>query len=105
MDLGARSGRALSATESAVIAAVGLLNIVAWATFRIDKRRAEQRRRRIRESTLLGLAALGGLGALLAMYGHHRRHKVNKGRFAAVVWLAVLAQVALAAWLATSAWP
>jgi uncharacterized membrane protein YsdA (DUF1294 family) len=88
---------------AAVVLLLLLLNLIAWAAFRIDKRRAERGRRRIRESTLLGLAALGGgPGALVAMYGHRRRHKVAKLRFATVVWLAALAQLALGAWLATA---
>lgn len=81
-------------------ASVAAINAATWAAFRIDKARARRGARRIRERTLLMLAALGGgLGALVAMYGHRQRHKVAKRGFAAIVWLAVAAQLALAGWL------
>jgi uncharacterized membrane protein YsdA (DUF1294 family) len=81
-------------------ACVAAINVIAWAAFRIDKARARRGARRIRERTLLILAALGGGGgALVAMYAHHQRHKVAKRGFAALVWLAFTAQVALAGWL------
>lgn len=83
------------------VAGVAAINLIAWAAFRIDKARARRGVRRIRERTLLLLAALGGgLGALVAMYAHHQRHKVAKRGFAAIVWLAFTAQVASAGWLA-----
>lgn len=82
------------------IAVAVLVNLVTWGAFRIDKRRAERGGRRFRESMLLGGAALGGgTGALIAMYGHRRRHKVAKPGFAAVVWLLALGQLALVGWL------
>ena len=79
-----------------------VLNLVTWASYRWDKRQAgRSAARRIPERTLLALAWLGGwLGALLAVYGHRRRHKTRKLRFliplwlAAFTWLAVLAFVA-----------
>ncbi len=86
--------------QPAAIAAVAGANLLAWATFRIDKARARRGVRRIRERTLLTLAALGGgLGALLAMYAHRQRHKVAKRGFTAIVWLSFGAQLALAGWL------
>lgn len=81
---------------SLVLAAVFVsLQLVAWATFRLDKAFARRGRRRIRERTLLLLAGFGGLGALAAMYLHRHRHKVDKRRFAATAWL--LAVLGLAA--------
>lgn len=81
-------------------ASVAAINVIAWAAFRIDKARARRGARRVRERTLLILAALGGgLGALVAMYAHRQRHKVAKRGFAAIVWLAVIAQLGLASWL------
>ena len=79
-----------------VVAAVLLCtNVVAWAAFRIDKHRAKQAgRRRIPERRLLWFAAFGGGGALVAMYAHRRRHKVDKRRFRAWVWALVTMQVA-----------
>ncbi len=70
-------------------------NLVCWAAFRLDKRRARRGSRRISERRLLQLAALGGLGAIVAMYAHRERHKVDKRRFATIVWLLFVAQVAL----------
>ncbi len=74
-----------------VPAALLVLNLVAWASYRWDKRQARRSgARRISERTLLALAWLGGwLGALVAVYGHRRRHKVRKGRFLIPLWLAV----------------
>lgn len=91
---------------SAAVAVAGALlvvNVVTWAAFRVDKARAGRQARRIRERTLLTLAACGGgPGGLVAMYVHRRRHKVAKRGFAAVVWLATLAQLGLAAWWVTT---
>lgn len=84
--------------------AVAVVNVVTWAVFRIDKRRAAQRGRRIPEARLLTLAAVGGAaGALVAMYSHRRRHKTAKRGFAAAVWLLAAAQVAVAVWVASGA--
>jgi uncharacterized membrane protein YsdA (DUF1294 family) len=80
----------------ALAAACTVANLVAWAAFRIDKRRARQRAWRIPERVLLMLSALGALGALIAMYAHRQRHKVNKRGFAAIVWLELAAQLAIA---------
>lgn len=82
------------------LAAALAMNLLTWAAFRVDKARARRRgARRLRERTLLTLAWLGAApGALVAMYGHRRRHKVDKRGFAATVWLALAAQLAAAAW-------
>lgn len=88
-------------TLAAVVAAlVALLDLVAWAAFRVDKARARRQRRRVRERTLLLLALPGGVGAALGMYAHRQRHKTSKPLFVAVVSLAALAQLAGLAWLA-----
>lgn len=79
-----------------------LMNLITWALFRIDKRRARRALRRIPERRLLGFAFAGGsVGALVAMYAHRRRHKVDKRRFAALAWLAALLHAAL---LAVASW-
>lgn len=80
-----------------VLVAAAAFNVIAWAAFRLDKHWARQGRRRIRERTLLLLATLGGIGALLGMYGHRQRHKTTKPRFVILVVAAVLAQAALGA--------
>ncbi len=89
---------------SIVLAAAAAMNLLAWLAFRLDKRRAARGARRIRERTLLALALAGGaLGALVAMYAHRRRHKTAKRAFAAVVWLAAIAQLGAAGWWIVSA--
>ena len=70
--------------NAAVGALFVLANVVAWAAFRLDKRAAAKRRRRIPERRLMTFAALGPFGALGAMYGHAKRHKVQKRLFALV---------------------
>lgn len=75
------------------------MNLSAFAVFWWDKRSAKRGRRRVRESTLLWLCALGGsLGGLLSMRLFH--HKTRKKPFAVGVPLMLAGQAALAAWLA-----
>lgn len=81
----------------AASAALALANLVAWTAFRVDKARARRRAWRISERALLVLAALGPIGALVAMYGHRQRHKVQKRGFTAIVWLELIAQLGVAA--------
>lgn len=88
-----------------VLAVLAVADVLAWAAFRLDKRRAQRQRRRVRERTLLYLAVPGGVGALVAMYGHRHRHKTAKPRFVVVATLAALAQAGALAWLAWQAWP
>lgn len=52
------------------------LNIVIFLVYGIDKIKAKQKIRRIREASLLVLAVLGGsIGALLGMYVWHHKTK------------------------------
>ena len=75
-----------------------LINAAAFSAMAIDKRRAQKGRRRISESTLLGLAILGGSPAcLLAMYGFH--HKTRKPKFYGGVPLILLLQLTASIWL------
>ncbi len=73
-----------------------VLNLVTWASYRWDKRQAGRTGAwRIPERTLLALAWLGGcFGALVAVYGHRRRHKARKLRFLIPLWLAVFTWLA-----------
>ncbi len=80
-----------------VVGALVIANVVAWAAFRIDKRRAQRGVRRIPERRLLWLAAFGGAGALIAMYAHRHRHKVDKRRFTLGVWVLALLQLGILA--------
>ena len=70
-----------------------LVNVTAFAAFGIDKRRAVKHQYRISETTLLGLALIGGsAGALAGMHLFH--HKTRKLLFRAIpVLLAVQAAV------------
>lgn len=76
---------------------LGIVNIVTFVIYAIDKRRAGRGASRVPESTLLGLALVGGaLGALLAMLSV--RHKTQKWYFMYTVPVMLAAQIALVAW-------
>jgi uncharacterized membrane protein YsdA (DUF1294 family) len=91
------------AAIAAIAVAVAIVwNLVTWAVFRLDKARARQQRWRVRERTLLGMAALGGSpGALVAVYGHRQRHKAQKLGFVLPLWGIAAAHAGL---LAAGAW-
>ncbi len=82
-------------------AALGVVNVVTFALFWIDKRRAQAGAWRIRERTLLTWCALGGWPAgLLAM--RKLRHKTRDGTFLARYWACVglwAAGIASALWV------
>lgn len=72
------------------------INLVAFIAFGVDKRRAIKDKWRIRERTLLFLAALGGsLGALAGMRLFH--HKTLKKKFSVVVPAILFLQLLAAA--------
>lgn len=76
---------------------LGIVNIVTFVICAIDKRRAGRGASRVPESTLLGLALVGGaLGALLAMLSV--RHKTQKWYFMYTVPVMLAVQIALVAW-------
>ena len=57
-----------------------VINVITFAAFGRDKRKTKKRRFRIRESTLFGLALIGGsLGAMAGMFLFH--HKTRKPAF------------------------
>ena len=65
----------------------------------VDKYKARKNRWRIPERTLIGSAFLGGsVGALLGMYTF--RHKTRHLKFTLGVPAILIAQIALAVWLA-----
>lgn len=81
------------------IAYLFVINLATLVVYLVDKARAGQGASRVPESTLLGLALIGGsLGALLGMY--LVRHKTQKWYFKFTVPVMLAAQVALVAWLA-----
>jgi uncharacterized membrane protein YsdA (DUF1294 family) len=72
------------------------VNIVALAYYGHDKLMAKHRGRRVPELVLHGLAFIGGsLGALAGMRFFH--HKTVKGRFRAVFWAILVAQLLVVA--------
>lgn len=83
----------------ALMLAILGINVVAFFAFGWDKRRAERRMRRIPENTLLGLALFGGAAG--ALVGQRLfRHKTRKQPFAALLWCAMVINVAaLVIWL------
>ena len=81
-----------------ILAALLLVNIAAFATYGIDKRKAQKGKWRISEITLLLLAFFGGaIGALLGMRVFH--HKTKHWKFRILVPLFLVLQLSLAGWL------
>ena len=75
-----------------------LINAAAFVLMLVDKQKAIKNKWRIRESTLLLSAALGGsIGALAGMYVF--RHKTKHLKFTLGVPAMLIAQAALAVWL------
>lgn len=71
-----------------------IINVITFVVYGLDKWKAKQAKWRIRESTLLGLAAIGGsIGALLAM--KILRHKTLHNQFKYGVPLILVAQIAM----------
>ncbi|MCL2594529.1 MAG: DUF1294 domain-containing protein [Promicromonosporaceae bacterium] len=59
---------------------IALLNVATFTLYAVDKRRAKQGKRRIRENVLIfNTLALGGIGAAFGMY--LLRHKTRKWKF------------------------
>ena len=76
-----------------------LINAAAFLLMLVDKHKARKKRWRIPERTLIGSALLGGsVGALLGMYNF--RHKTRHLKFTLGVPAILIAQIALAVWLA-----
>ncbi len=79
------------------------LSMVTFLSYWHDKSAAQHGRRRTPESTLQGLALLGGWpGALLAQ--SLLRHKNRKTPFQAVFWAAVALNLLALGWLASKGW-
>ena len=73
-----------------------IINVITFVVYGIDKWKAKKAKWRIRESTLLGLATVGGsIGALLAM--KILRHKTLHSQFKYGVPLILVAQIAIGA--------
>ena len=73
-----------------------IINAVAFLLMLSDKRKAQKKKWRIPEATLMGTAALGGsIGGLLGMYLF--RHKTKHIKFTLGIPLILAAQLLLAA--------
>ena len=73
------------------------INVVTFLVYGLDKWKAKQGAWRIKEATLLILAAVGGsIGALLGMQTF--RHKTKHLQFTVGVPLILLVQIGLAVW-------
>ena len=80
------------------------MSALTYATYARDKSAARRSRRRTPEKTLHLMALLGGWpGALLAQ--RRLRHKSSKRAFLVPFWLTVVANLALVAWVVSSAAP
>ena len=83
---------------AALLLYLAAVNVVAFAVYGADKRRAKKERRRVPEKTLFLLAAIGGsVGALAGMYAF--RHKTRHWYFVWGVPAILVIQIALAVWL------
>lgn len=74
-----------------------IVNAAAFLLMRIDKQKAKNRKRRIREKYLLTVSAIGGsFGTLMAMYAF--RHKTNRVKFTASVPLMLFVHFGALLW-------
>lgn len=81
-----------------LLAYLVIVNVVSFFLMLIDKRKAKKHRWRIRESTLLGICAIGGsVGGLLGMY--LLRHKTLHKQFSIGIPAMLIAQVAILGYL------
>lgn len=71
---------------------LGIINIITFIAFGIDKYAALNSKSRVRNVTLLGLAFIGGtIGGLLAMYLF--KHKTKKDYYSVGLWLMIIMQI------------
>ena len=69
-----------------------LINFIAFLSMYIDKKKAIKGKWRIKESTLLMLALVGGsVGAIIGMYVFH--HKTQKPRFFLGIPIIIVLQI------------
>lgn len=75
-----------------------IINVITFVIFGVDKYKAIRQEWRIRESTLLGLALIGGsIGGWLAMYIFH--HKTKKVKFFVGIPVILVIQIAVFGYL------
>ena len=83
---------------AALLLYLAAVNVITFAVYGADKRRARKGKRRVPEKTLFLLAAIGGsVGALAGMYAF--RHKTRHWYFVWGIPAILAVQIALAVWL------
>ena len=89
----------MSPLTAALLLYLAAVNVVAFAVYGADKRRAKKGKRRVPEKTLFLLAVIGGsVGALAGMRVF--RHKTRHWYFVWGIPAILAAQIVLAVWLA-----
>lgn len=74
------------------VTAVVVMNVITFAMYGIDKKKAKKHKWRIPEKTLIGMSfAFGSVGALLGMYVF--RHKTQHIKFKVLVPLSFILQL------------
>lgn len=77
-----------------VVAGLILVNLIALAAFGFDKHFAQRKKRRISETKLLLLVALGGgIGAIAGQKLF--RHKTQKQPFKSQIWAIIIVQIGM----------
>ena len=88
----------MSPLMTVLLGYLAAINVVAFAVYGADKRRAKKDKRRVPEKTLFLLALIGGsVGALAGMYTF--RHKTRHWYFVWGIPAILAVQIALAVWL------
>jgi uncharacterized membrane protein YsdA (DUF1294 family) len=84
--------------EQLILICLVAINVVTFFLYGIDKWKAQHSMWRIPETTLLGLAVIGGsIGAYLGMKVWH--HKTMHKKFQIGIPLIILVQIALIIWI------
>lgn len=79
-----------------MLIAIGIINVLAFIMFAIDKYKAKKRKYRISEKVLLTLLFLGSVGGYLAML--ICRHKTRKWYFHVVAIIGLIVGVYAIKW-------
>lgn len=88
----------LELTKQLLLIYLGVINIITFFYFGIDKLKAQLSHRRVPEKTLWILTIIGGtIGALAGM--NFFRHKTKKDSFQIIIALILLMQIVLVYWI------